>query len=408
MIKSKENEGITLITVVIAVILMLILVGIGTNTGIEMYKQAKIEKFINQMQLIQSRVDEVSNANEIEGLGNQVSSENKSILLLAYNNEEISNNTEEYLNNFKYFSEDNLKNQLDLENIDTPVLLNFSTREVVSTKGVEYKGRTYYTQYKLPQSQTLVTTDDTVNDNINFTVSKEMDGLNCTIRLTSLSPNCKLIYGEGVEESEVTEWKTISNYTKAKESYLVNITKSGTYIFKMLDNSNESDTSTKTISVVTTNSPKTEVDVGHHYDYANNINHWSIVDEKVWIPRFAYNKNDSTQIKFIKGNSNIATDNTYIDLQDWIIPSIFSRDYSETTGRWISESLIELYMVQEYYNLINLENDIQKIQYIITHNNVTGDEQIEGTSQFETVLFSEKGEKEFNGEENSYLIPTRK
>ena len=39
MIKSKDNKGITLITVIIAVVLMTILVGVGTSAGINMYKQ---------------------------------------------------------------------------------------------------------------------------------------------------------------------------------------------------------------------------------------------------------------------------------------------------------------------------------------------------------------------------------
>ena len=399
MIKAKDNKGITLITVVIAVVLMTILIGVGTSAGINMYKQAKLEKFVNQMQLIQSRVDELVNAKETAGLGTSASTY-QNVLTAAYNNGEITSTSSE---NFKYFSKENLKNQLDLENIDEPILINFSTREVVSINGLEYNGTTYYTQYLLKNGQALITTNNGRNGIIDFTVNKEMDGLNCLIRLTNVSPNCNLIYGEGTIESEITEWKTVSNYTKAGEVYPISITKSGTYMFKIQDNNDETSTLTKPILVVTTNAPKTEDGARHYYDYANNINHWSIIDERVWIPRFAYNKNDNTQIKFIKGNSNIATDNTYIDLQNWIIPSIFSED----TGKWVSESLIELYMAQEYYNINLLENDIQKIQYIIAHNNLTGNELVEDTSRFEQEEFSEKGEREFSGEEDSYLIPTR-
>ena len=138
------------------------------------------------------------------------------------------------------------------------------------------------------------------------------------------------------------------------------------------------------------------------------MNRWCIIEQTIWIPRFAYNKNDNTKIKFIKGNSNIATDNTYIDLQDWVIPSIFTQENEELTGKWISESLIEQYLAKEYYNIRNLEKDIQKIQYILAYNDLSGAHENEGTSHFETVVFNERGEIEFNGSENSYLIPTRR
>lgn len=396
MKKSKGNRGITLITVIIAIIIMAILVTVSVYSGVESYRNAKVTQFVTKMQLIQTKVDELVDTNEYSNLGSSAATY-QNIITIAYNQEEISTSD---VQNFKYFGIDDLKDDMELENIDTDVLINFTTREIVSVDGVEYKGKTYYTQYKLPQGQELVFTNNTREGNIDFTVNKEMDGLNCLIRLTNVSPNCKLLYGEGAIESEVSEWKTISNYTRTREEYTVNITKTGTYLFKIQDNNDETSTSIKTVLVVTTNSPKTEVDVGHHYDYANNINHWSIVDGNVWIPRFAYNKNDNTQIKFIKGNSNIATDNTYIDLQNWIIPSIFSGD----TGKWISESLIELYMAQEYYNVSILENDVQKIQYLLAHRNFGDEQQVNETSRFEKEIFNKQSETIFD-ENNRYLIP---
>ena len=71
----------------------------------------------------------------------------------------------------------------------------------------------------------------------------------------------------------------------------------------------------------------------------------------VWVPRFAYNTNNN--IKYIKGNSNIATDNTYID-DTWTIHDKFKTDDDvELTGIWVSVD----YKNQTGLNLITLLND---------------------------------------------------
>lgn len=394
MEKAKENNGITLVSLIITIVIMLILVSVTTYSGINSYKNAKVTQFVTQMQLIQKKVDELVTANEYSNLGSSAATY-QNILTTAYNQEEISTSD---VQNFKYFSTDDLKDDMDLENIDTDVLINFTTREIVSVDGVEYKGKTYYTQYKLPQGQELVFTDNTREGNIDFTVNKEMDGLNCLIRLTNVSPNCKLLYGEGAIESEVSEWKTISNYTKAREEYTVNISKSGTYVFRLQDNDNELNVEDEQIEIIVSNSPKTNMELSGRYDYSLGINKWAFAKNYVWIPRFAYNKDDSSQIKYIKGNSNIATDNTYIDSENWIVPNAFTKNDNEFTGIWIRKTRLDEYFEEASEQIENMDEDIQKIQYIITNLdiqsifNVKGTEHLEIEKPFEIIE-----ETEFNG-----------
>ena len=69
----------------------------------------------------------------------------------------------------------------------------------------------------------------------------------------------------------------------------------------------------------TENTPVAEADLGSMF---------------VWIPRFA-TKNDD--IKFIRGNSRIATDNTYID-DTWTISADFTKEGKEITGLWLETS----------------------------------------------------------------------
>lgn len=334
MNKAKENRGITLITVIIAIIIMSILVTVGTYSGINSYKNAKVTQFITQMQLIQLKVDELVNDNAYSKLGITITEEQKSILVLAYNNGEISDNTSEYFNQFKYFSTNDLIN-FDLENITADVLINFTTREVVSLDGIEYENKIYYTQYLLPNGQQVIKSEHQ-DKNFNFDqndINKSIDGLNCEVTISSPIINGTLSY---IEEGTNT-WNTITNYTKRNEDYSVNIAKSGRYIFKLKDNTSEVE-KTVNIIIVTTNRPKTSNEL-ENYDYSLDSTKWAYTtnqdeNQYVWVPRFIYKYNEETgenDIKFIKGNSNIATDNTYIDTENWTIPSNFEND----TGKWV-------------------------------------------------------------------------
>lgn len=398
MEKAKENNGITLVSLIITIVIMLILVSVTTYSGINSYKNAKVTQFVTQMQLIQKKVDELVTANEYSNLGTSAEAY-QGIITSAHNSEEINSNDAQ---DFKYFSINSLKD-LDLENIDTPVLINFETREVVSTNGVNYKNRTYYTQYLLPQGQALVEYTGMQRQSINFEVTKELNGLNCLVNITGASPNCTITYGEGATALEVTQWKTISNYTKANDNDSVNISKSGTYIFKIQDNENNVNPETQTINIITTNKPNT-LELVSNYDYALSKEHWARLDGYTWIPRFAYNTSDSSLIKYIKGNSNIATDNTYINSSNWSTPSIFTKNNAELTGVWVlTTDIIQNFGTFEE-EIEDMETDIEKIAYILENGNITGRETISSTSHLEHEIFNKESETVFDAT-NQYLIP---
>lgn len=337
MKKTKENKGITLISLIITIILMSILVGVTTYSGINSYKHAKVKQFVAQMQLIQTRVDEIVNDSNIniQSLGQSIE-ENVDQYSTILNNASIEGNTTD----FKYFSIESLKNDLDLENIDTDVLINFKTREVVSIAGIEYKGSIYHTQYNLPEGQKLI---ENLANNRSFefdlsNISKNNNGLNCEVVITSPITNGTIRY----EKKDTNSWQTITNYTIASSTNSINITESGTYTFKLIDNTSGIE---KTIEIIiaTTNKPKTDIQL-ESYDYSSSSTseNWANANGYVWIPRFVYKENDDEEenrydYKFVKGNSNIATDNTYVT-SEWILPDMFSTTDEELTGIWIESS----------------------------------------------------------------------
>ena len=109
----------------------------------------------------------------------------------------------------------------------------------------------------------------------------------------------------------------------------------------MQDNIDTDNVSQESLEIEVVNKPKTDLSL-QSYNYSNDSDEWAYVQVNnvyyVWIPRFAYKTDgeDNITIKFVKGNSNIATDDTYID-NTWTIHNRFKdSNGNELTGIWLS------------------------------------------------------------------------
>ena len=337
---TKDNKGITLIALIVTIIVMLIVASVATYTGIDTYKYSQVNKFVTQMQLLQAKVDnlvEEKTEEELNNMGllNVTTQEQINAITTAFKQDEISNaNTSMY----KVFTKDKVLEILDVEDVQNDIMVNFVTREIVSLEGVEHEGTTYYTQYKLPGGQTIVNNTSTTTRELKFTLEQSIDGLNATILIDNIEiANGTLSY----KEQNSTYWTTITNYTENEKEYTANISKNGNYTFRLHDNVDSENYIEKSISIKLANKPKTQIEL-EEYNYALSSEKWAYSEKDninyVWIPRFAYKTNLETgdiEIKFIKGNSNIATDNTYID-DTWNIDDKFTVNGIEVTGLWVS------------------------------------------------------------------------
>lgn len=369
---TKDNKGITLVALIITIIIMLILVGVTTYTGIDSYRNAEVTKFVAEMQLIQGKVDEISIEDTIN-IGNNVSPAQQTVINTAYSNEEITTTT-----GYKYFSPSDLLNSFDgLDSIEDGIMINFTTREVISEVGVEYKGKTYYTQYKLPGGQAVnnntVSYTRDLTENITYDVT--IDGLNATISISTQISNCTLRYKEENDEY----WTIVTNHTEKGKAYTFIISKTGNYTLQIQDNTDNSIESDQLVLKLT-NKPRTDESLIYNYA-SDNKEDWATFNEFVWIPRFAYKENEEQNgydIKFIKGNSNIATDNSYID-NNWEVPSQFTINGEQLNGIWVRI------------------NDINGLDDIIINPNIRGEKELNGTSHLETEVYAVRGEEEFDG-----------
>lgn len=350
MVKMKNNQkGITLVALTITIILMLVLATVTSYSIIDSYRKSKIMKFITEMQLIQDKVDELAQKGQLYSIGQPASTKEEGTRTLAAvaAKKELQSGDEINQEYYRYLSINDIANYLDIDDATSDILVNYKTREVISVDGVEYNGELHYTQYNLPGGQKIIFGDTYSGREMQaVTVSPTIDGLNATLTISNITiTNGTLSYKLSSSEA----WTTITNYTKAGDSYEVSISVSGIYTFKLIDNI-DSNTSVETeFNIVLTNAPKLEEDMtlkNDSYNYTNydsDFSTWSyatkpnVAFEFVWIPRYAYDGEGN--IKFIRGNSRIATDDTYLDEETWTVPLKFNKN---ATGIWVEASQRDL------------------------------------------------------------------
>jgi Tfp pilus assembly protein PilE len=347
---TKDNKGITLVALIITIVITAILGTVTAYTGIDTYKSSKINAFVIEMQLIQSKVDELietKTMDELLQLGTSLlNATDKTIenYIEAINNGEITSSD---VNTYRCFTKDELLQIFDIEDAYSDVVISFETREIVSSKGIEYKGKTYYTQYKLPGGQKVITDSIETTRKPNFAIDLSIDGINANVTIRALKDEEKTSNEADTEfiingtlkykELNTNYWQTISNYTEKENTYSINITKSGNYAFRLEDNTNNSNYIEKTIKITLANKPKTNLNLS--YDYGQDSDLWAYAEKNginyVWIPRFANDKIFLANIKFVKGNSNITTENTYLD-DKWETNEKFTTSEGvELTGIWV-------------------------------------------------------------------------
>ena len=342
---TKDNRAITLVSLILTIVILLILASAITYSVADSINSAYVTEFISKMQIMQQKVDSFVEGKTTEEINNlSIGNKNLTITQLqaiknAKNNNEINGETTDFI----YFNKQELANQFDVEDIDDEYIINFKTREVVCVNEIEYKGNIYYTQYLLPNGQTIKQYDSTrINRNITFDISKKIDGLNAKITVSNVSiVNATLSYKENNDEY----WNTITNYTEKDKEYTISIEKAGKYILKIKDNTSEKYKESDPIKIELINEPvidgnKVIIESENNYDYSQDSTHWIYAEDSeagpyyVWVPKFAYTDTDKTP-KFIRGTTNVATDNTYINTEseeeEWII----SDKFDNATGMWV-------------------------------------------------------------------------
>lgn len=144
----KNEYGITLLALVIIMAIMIIIASVSLNSGTESINDTLLNGFYTQLEIVQERVDDISTTNEsytndegnviyIKKAGTELNDEQKNLLL----SRGISNDD---LEKYKYFTIQDVKDILDLDEIDYNLFINFESRIVVAEDGITIDNNTYY------------------------------------------------------------------------------------------------------------------------------------------------------------------------------------------------------------------------------------------------------------------------
>ena len=394
----QKKKGITLISLIVTIVVLIILASVATVVGLGTLEETRVVAFVGEMRIIQSRVDyiyekiKIGEGDSYLNVGTPVTSDLanftqiQAVIDAVNANCETTGEPKKTATDFQYFTAEQLK-EIGIEDVEQDVLIQFATRDVISITGVKKDNVMYYRLIDLGESTYIEYQVSTQKPT--FTTKTKTNGLNATIVIENI------IYGANINKGNIYYAKKDENNP---EKYLWNlvsgteifITESGDYAIKIIDGEgNESDIITVNVTLV--NTPKLEEgmipvvweekakkwktvdkDSGEWYNYSSDAKKWANImlqDELsvdangyvtsmgsmfVWIPRYMYQietlyHTSSTEggkinIKFLKGNSTVPTDNTNVTIANqsgqgnWNIHPAFSNyGGQELTGIWVAK-----------------------------------------------------------------------
>lgn len=149
----KSEKGITLAVLIITIILMVILASVSISIGTDSLDSTRLKGFYTQLEIIQKRVDDIASTNEsyIDSSGKMVylKKQGKDLIEEAQKTSlraklDAKGLKDIAVDNFRYFTVQDLEKELDLSEIDYNVFIDFDNRIIIAEEGIEIKGKTYY------------------------------------------------------------------------------------------------------------------------------------------------------------------------------------------------------------------------------------------------------------------------
>lgn len=149
-----KEGGITLIGLMITVVIMLIIAGVSIYNGTDTLEDTRLKGFYTQLEIVQKRVDDIAATDEkyIDERGQEVFIRDSGEILTANQEEKLLsilqieqiNTANLQLDRFRYFTINDIKNILDLQEIEYDLFINFEDRIIIAESGITIEDKTYY------------------------------------------------------------------------------------------------------------------------------------------------------------------------------------------------------------------------------------------------------------------------
>lgn len=142
----KSNKGITLVTLVITIVVLIILSTVIATISIEQFDDMRLESFYSKLEIAQEGIEKIAQTNEkytetngnivyLKDLGTMPTEEQKQLVQnLGFTSA-----------NFRFFTAEQVENDLEITGVDLDLLIDFSNKIVVAPQGIEVDGIKYYT-----------------------------------------------------------------------------------------------------------------------------------------------------------------------------------------------------------------------------------------------------------------------
>lgn len=167
---------------------MLILASVATYSGVNILRQAKLNKFTAEMKLMQTEVNDLynryKNGEDVLNLGKDLTGQEEQVNKVFTN--EASGITE--TTGYRYFDKETLDN-LGIDGVDGEFFVNIEKRSVVSYEGLKYEGVTYYTLAQLPDGLYNVDYQDRNTEKPTFDVATTVNNDKYTITVSNIQYN---------------------------------------------------------------------------------------------------------------------------------------------------------------------------------------------------------------------------
>lgn len=147
MIKEcmKNDNGITLMALVITIIILLIISSTSLYISIDQIDKAELKGFYAKLEIAQTGVEKIYRTNEnykdndgniiyLKDIGDTLTVEQSNLINdLGYNAED-----------FTYFTAEKIEKDLGIHGVDLNLLINFEDCIIISEQGLEINGTIYY------------------------------------------------------------------------------------------------------------------------------------------------------------------------------------------------------------------------------------------------------------------------
>lgn len=157
-VKSKvlNEKGITLVSLIVTVTVMVIIIGLSVDIGLGSVYSTRLKGFYMHLETIQKRADDIATTNEGHYVNNGDGTRTY-VDLKTEGGRDLTSSQVAFVqtilaekglgispSEFRYFTSEDLDEQLEITHMDYNVFIHFDTRTVISEKGLTINGKTYY------------------------------------------------------------------------------------------------------------------------------------------------------------------------------------------------------------------------------------------------------------------------